>query len=991
MEKTFAPQLNPRFAEFSRTVDECKQDDGAHVDFDLYLQESTPLQYCTDNENAFYKSAHVKFPEEMASQIEQPRSDYKLGFLKAINHAWLTRGLSLFLWDFGKKDSKVFRYNATEAIEHVDIATFSTHHELIVTTRNCIHLHTISPGQDKIQLSKGIAVNSGGVVMSNFVTAKELRRVFMKGDDGHLYELHLVWTDSTPKNGSLTCLTMNPVLRYLTMFFKSPPVASVKSLVLDEASELLYMLLSDSSIHVAQVRGTTYSLLKRYESQNLESIHLVHDTKKPCLMAVASNGDRLFLQNENLDIQLIFTRPAPPLPGSLLFNDLTDQHADLSYYRQGVFAAVLAKSEKSYFVLTSTSVASVNESKPVLVEDFYYEKLDDKVWSVMEEAGKAKHARFNMRSTLESLDTPDRQISALTKRGIIHYNKQHITDYLQSALQSVSPEHLIKFEERYGAIETCYIAHVLACSAKQTPHAIDYIRQSLVRHEGLLLYFARTVQDIWTVDIENQNSSRAPKEKFVAVQERLRVLVHVYQQYEIPATDDMDFVLKTMELIALICFANDLEWEQIVSGLDQNWLVSKLSDVVTTCEGANLIQHIVYKSIETSKLANASNNYNFIGNFLSSNCSHLLGTEHVVYYKGVENLYAAQNNTDDNDKKQALALALGHFKSVVDICDATRIKSLTQEFCDLEDHRSAVDLAFTSYSQAGITFEQMKALVLQAIKEAINTQNQQYAIDVITSALEMTSDEKYHDHIYEWLASNEHNHILTRVEVPTLFNFINTHTLDPRQRLILLELYYAHRNEIAKSADTVYQLATETDQVGLLQRVQALKKACEYLPQADGFSQDKCEMIRRKYRVAEVQYQIFEVLQEQKHPDKKMLDLLGARLVPEYDLLQCAYTQSLYEEGLSLLDILQEYNWDYARLAWENIIQSSSAAKEQVQHKLNALAKRLFPSISSFPVYIIYQILQAQCTQFGDDFPETALIKAGVPSEVVSDAKAEFK
>lgn len=387
-----------------------------------------------------------------------------------------------------------------------------------------------------------------------------------------------------------------------------------------------------------------------------------------------------------------------------------------------------------------------------------------------------------------------------------------------------------------------------------------------------------------------------------------------------------------------------------ISRLGDSWLVSKFGHVVTTCQGADLIQHIIYKAIETSKLANASNKYNFIGNFLSSNCSNLLGTEQVIYFKGVENLYAAQNNTDASDKKQALALALSHFKSVVGVCDSPRIKALTQQFCNLGDHHSAVDLAFTSYSNAGLTFDQAQSLVLHIIKEAIDTQNQQYAIDVITGALEMASDQNYHYQIYEWLANNEHNHILTSLQAPTLFDFINTHTLDPRQRLILLELHYAHRNEIAKSADTVYQLATEADQVGLLQRVQALKKACEYLPQADGFSQQKCQTIQRKHKVAQVQYEIFELLHKQKHPDKKVLDDLGARLVPEYDLLQCAYTQSLYEEGLALLDILEEYNWDFARIAWENIIQSSSATQEQVQSKLNTLAKKLFPSISSFPV-----------------------------------------
>lgn len=439
----------------------------------------------------------------MTSFIE-PRSDYKLGFLKAINHVWLCRGTALYLWNFIKKDSKVFRYDSSEVIEHVDIATFTTQNQLVVSTRNYIYLHTIQEGEHKIQLATGVVVNSTGVVMSDIVTTRDTKRVFMKGDDGHLYELNLVFSnnDDIPTDGNLTCHTMNPVLRYLTMFFKSPPVASLKSLVLDDADNLLYMLLSDSSIHVAAIEGIRYAPLQRYMGENLESIHLVQDTKKPSIMAVAKNGDRLFFQNEYPDIKLIFTRSAPPLPGSILFNNLTDQHADLSFYQQGIFASVLSKSEKHYLVLTNISFASVVDSNPVLVEDLYHGLLDSKVWSIIEEGQRQN--KFKLKSTLESFDTPDRQISTLTNRGITRYNKQHIADYLESALKSLSPAHLNTFVQRYDGIETCFVAHVLACSPRQTPHAVDFIRQSIVRQEGLLLYFARIVKDIWAVNIKSE-------------------------------------------------------------------------------------------------------------------------------------------------------------------------------------------------------------------------------------------------------------------------------------------------------------------------------------------------------------------------------------------------------------------------------------------------------------------------------------------------------
>lgn len=236
------------------------------------------------------------------------------------------------------------------------------------------------------------------------------------------------------------------------------------------------------------------------------------------------------------------------------------------------------------------------------------------------------------------------------------------------------------------------------------------------------------------------------------------------------------------------------------------------------------------------------------------------------------------------------------------------------------------------------------------IKEAIETKDQKYAINVITKALEMTNSDRYHFAIYSWLLEQEHDHILASLEIPSVFIFIKTQITDLHKSLILLELYYAHQHEFAKSADTMYQLATEADQIGLLPRVQALKKACEYLPQAEGFSKEKHQIFERKYKVAQVQYEIYESLLKQKNPDKKICQDFATRLIPEYDLLKCAHTQSLYEEGLSLMSILEEYNWEFAKTAWENIIKSCNTTKEQVQSKLKALVKRLYPSIPSFPV-----------------------------------------
>lgn len=67
--------------------------------------------------------------------------------------------------------------------------------------------------------------------------------------------------------------------------------------------------------------------------------------------------------------------------------------------------------------------------------------------------------------------------------------------------------------------------------------------------------------------------------------------------------------------------------------LDKEWPARTFCEFVTLESGAILAQNIVYTVIETSILANASNHYNFIGNFLGTNCSHLFGKETIVYFK----------------------------------------------------------------------------------------------------------------------------------------------------------------------------------------------------------------------------------------------------------------------------------------------------------------------------------------------------------------------
>lgn len=138
-------------------------------------------------------------------------------------------------------------------------------------------------------------------------------------------------------------------------------------MVVDNKQEFLYYLLTDSSIHSVDIQGSVYLPNERYMGTQLESLHLIPRTEstKVNLMAISNKGERLYFVCKDKKIELVYTRSAPPLPGSLLFNELTNQTCNLSFYNHGVFAAVLNKSKKAYLVMTNANSIQDKDETPV--------------------------------------------------------------------------------------------------------------------------------------------------------------------------------------------------------------------------------------------------------------------------------------------------------------------------------------------------------------------------------------------------------------------------------------------------------------------------------------------------------------------------------------------------------------------------------------------------------------------------------------------------
>ncbi|KAI8054730.1 Nup133 N terminal like-domain-containing protein [Thamnidium elegans] len=934
------------------------------IDLASYLKATDNDRYSTDNPNVFIKHSTTQFPESLKRDIEK----CKMGFLLAINHVWISSGSLLCLWNYVEK-TEVFRYECNEAVENVDILKFSNHVELVISTSKHIFLHGIDQtNKKKLIIISSTHINSDGVIMSNFTTT-DTRRVFMQGSDGHLYELIIISdTNGLSTSCRIHCHTASPILKYTSYFFRSAPKASVKSMVVDNDEKFLFLLLSDSSIHSVNIQGSSYLPIQRYNATNLESIHLISKTesKQINLMAVSSKGERLYFSCKNKTIDLIYTRSYPPLPGSLLFNNLTNELCELSYYNHGVFAAVLVKSEKKYLLFTTANSIRDGNSNPTLVEDVYNELIGKKIWSVIENSSQESLQNSYFKESLKLSESPARQFATLSTSGITHYTKQRSIDYLSDVLNSNDPSAIVNFLHRYGSVETCALSFLLACSSNSSPEAVQFIRNSVDKDEGLLLHFSKIIEDIWNVDIMQRFIS---KDQFIEAQERLEKLLLLLQSNLSIKAEIIDLVVRTVGGISFVCFIHDREWDKISGILYSTSTSCSFSDLITTEEGAILLREIVLAAIKTSTAGDESNNYTYISSFLDLNCSHLLGESNITYYKGAECLQAAHYHSNN---ATALNESLDHFKNIIEFIDLDTLQSLCEENYRLKNHNGAIELAYAKLQTENPPTPKTYSIIFATMADAVQNddQEQNYSKSVVENALQLSNGEQYHYAIYDWLMEKDHKSILTTLDTPLLVKYFKS-LCSPSESLICLHKYHDHRKEYRSAMDCLVDLATKIPNITLDTRLTYLRIACDYLTKIDDISAQEKKTLKLTYDEAEVQLSLYYTLltNDTTKPAAKQLE---SSLQPADTLLnQFAYKYELHEQALRLLHILEQFDYSYVKKAWTCIIKECKS-QEKMKDKFLDLAERIYPSITSFPVYTIYDILK----KYHPGHADTLLVQA---------------
>jgi hypothetical protein len=264
-----------------------------------------------------------------------------------------------------------------------------------------------------------------------------------------------------------------------------------------------------------------------------------------------------------------------------------------------------------------------------------------------------------------------------------------------------------------------------------------------------------------------------------------------------------------------------------------------------------------------------------------------------------------------------LDLALSYFTEISSYLDIARIASLAEEFCTLDDHYGAVKLVFAKYQEDTARFWNLRPIITCTIEKALKNKDGK---QVLQKALSLTHEDIYHFAIYRWLKENNYKDVLISLETSLIERFFKTQLIVERERLEYLADYYAHHTKYSLAINCLYDLAMFVDNINVDDRVDYLNRACGYVE----LSKESFDNVELSLRVAKIQQKVCNALLERTNSTeaKRTAETLSQKLLSAEDLFAQAYTHTLHEQALYLMDLMDKYDFKYAESAWISIIQN---------------------------------------------------------------------
>ncbi|OZJ03036.1 hypothetical protein BZG36_03265 [Bifiguratus adelaidae] len=512
----------------------------------------------------FLKQRAVTLPNAIVQQYDILQCRSFMGLLPEINRAWITVDNKLFLWNYIDGTDFYSFEDQDQIIVSVglvppkrDVFVDGIEYVLVIATTLEIILLGVSTtdpsgapssyrGQKLSLFVTQLSVPSDDVSMTNIVGTAD-GRIFMCGDDGHLYEV--TYKAAETFFGS-RCqkrnLTQGALYNFIPSFFNFTAHDKVTDITVDDQRKLLYALTAKSSIRVYNLATEKTTEIAAHtdicrSAQNLwptsslfdartfriVSIHATSpkESREIKLVAVTSNGCRLYFRldptgyrpfdatgnaqsNVRSDLRLIQIRgPLAQISTSTGFGNGTvanQQYVYASLYSKGVFLASAQSGDSSDTLFAAepnegkilTQTATTN--RPTFSEIENTIVMEGKTWAIAEYQPNVEPSYLTIPETGISLpeiacqrQNQRRQFLILTNFGINLLLKLRPVDMLAHIITFYGElgQHLSSFIETYGTRQLCAMCLALICEGDGARTTLALSSSAMLIDSATKLFF----------------------------------------------------------------------------------------------------------------------------------------------------------------------------------------------------------------------------------------------------------------------------------------------------------------------------------------------------------------------------------------------------------------------------------------------------------------------------------------------------------------------
>lgn len=630
-------------------------------------------------------------------------------------------------------------------------------------------------------------------------------------------------------------------------------------------------LLDASTFKVISINPTSPKESKEY--------HLVAITSTGCRLYFNHNKSNQHLKDDSPNTLLLshVRIPAPDITPKDVFSK--------AYYKDGLMIAVKNPHEKpnedkiitySPDLAILTNPAYINSP---LVEFNNAIDLPGKVIAITE----VTTSSYSINEMTATYETPGRTFLVLTTYGISVLYKQRPIDMLYKLLENTNIDTAARLRDyesfftHFGYVNSVSLCFGIICNAISSTsndpiHSVEAISEVIIksaislletfgqtpsvfdpsytsRHDGLALFIYRIILPIWDVQIiketapgvyisnlstkDLQRTQHVLRKLSLAMSTHSRLFVSSYMPEEKSFHFIKEFANYTSEAIAFIQYIIDTDLPAIVKSLkpasQSRCKTITLKELISKPDGRALASDLSYALVDYT--FSKVDNTNYVIDVLTQRCKSFCGSNDVLLYKAVQQIYSARSATNTSQAKTILTDSLNMLNKIALHIPADKAAEIAQDFAYQNYHVYGIKLALAC-AKARDPHNTTNALVesnfqpdhpkMQIFKnkqpfydivfDSLNqvvTKNAEpmYRNTVFNAAFQGCQDKAFAYYVFEKFLTNGLGQELIKESPPHLEAFLK-HNPISYERLGLLADYFKSQDRFEEAASAYYQLAS---------------------------------------------------------------------------------------------------------------------------------------------------------------------------------------